>query len=41
MQPRVIQTSENQFEQGNNHNQANQKNDTDGAAKEFEHGVSP
>jgi hypothetical protein len=34
-------TLENQLEQGDDHNQADQKNDADGAAEELEHYVSP
>jgi len=32
---------ENQLEQGDNHDQANQKDDTDGAAQELKHCESP
>ncbi|WP_211267577.1 hypothetical protein, partial [Pseudomonas syringae group genomosp. 3] len=32
---------ENQLEQGNNHDQADQKDDADGASQELEHCVSP
>jgi hypothetical protein len=37
----VAESLENQFEQGDDHDQANQEDDADGAAEELEHCVSP
>ncbi|HWH89476.1 MAG TPA: hypothetical protein VNV36_22220 [Pseudomonas sp.] len=35
--PAPLQCSEDELEQGNHHDQADQENDTNGAAKEFQH----
>ncbi|RML34942.1 hypothetical protein ALQ96_101089 [Pseudomonas syringae pv. atrofaciens] len=36
-----VQSLENQLEQGDNHDQADQKDDANGASQELEHCVSP